>query len=211
MLRCHGDLVLNAPTPFLAQGSSMSSTWESRGSSCIWSNAGLVFERLRVRIPAGAAGEFSSPELTLCADSYSVSVLPPCLLSLSDVTDPSHSAKSAGGRLHLNTHTPLIKQVGMSWPCCPGIVWENITEENEQFLRDHSATVISAHWAIVEVELVGASWSPLRTTRRADGEWIIESPPPPNPLKRGKKNPPSSKWDNCVLCFHLNLRLLMIL
>ena len=37
---------------------------------------GLVIERLRVRIPAGAAGEFSSPELTLCADSYLVSVPP---------------------------------------------------------------------------------------------------------------------------------------
>ena len=30
-------------------------------------SAGLVIERLRVRIPAGAVGEFSSPELTLCA------------------------------------------------------------------------------------------------------------------------------------------------
>ena len=33
-------------------------------------------ERLRVRIPAEAAGEFSSPELTLCAESYSVTVPP---------------------------------------------------------------------------------------------------------------------------------------
>ena len=40
--------------------------------------AGLLIERLQVRIPAGAAGEFSSPELTLCADSHSVSVPPPC-------------------------------------------------------------------------------------------------------------------------------------
>ena len=39
-------------------------------------SAGLVIERLRDRIPAGAAGEFSSPEKTLCADSYSVSVPP---------------------------------------------------------------------------------------------------------------------------------------
>ena len=31
-----------------------------------------MIETLRVRIPAGAAGEFSSAELTLCADSYSV-------------------------------------------------------------------------------------------------------------------------------------------
>ena len=40
--------------------------------------AGLMIERLQVQIPAGAAGEFSSPESTLCADSYSVSVPPPC-------------------------------------------------------------------------------------------------------------------------------------
>ena len=32
---------------------------------------------LRVPFPAGAVGEFSSPELTFCADSYSVSVPPP--------------------------------------------------------------------------------------------------------------------------------------
>ena len=34
----------------------------------------LVIERLRGRVPVGAAGEFSSPELTLCADCFSVSV-----------------------------------------------------------------------------------------------------------------------------------------
>ena len=39
-------------------------------------SAGLVIERFRVRIPARTAGEFSSPGLTLCADSYSVSVPP---------------------------------------------------------------------------------------------------------------------------------------
>ena len=38
-------------------------------------SAGLVIERLRVRIPAEAAGECSSPELT------SVSVPPPCYRS----------------------------------------------------------------------------------------------------------------------------------
>ena len=41
------------------------------------SSAGLEIERLRVRILVEAAGEFSSPELTFCADSYSVSVSPP--------------------------------------------------------------------------------------------------------------------------------------
>ena len=38
-------------------------------------------ERLRVRIPAEAAGEFSSPESTLYAESYSVSVPSPCYRS----------------------------------------------------------------------------------------------------------------------------------
>ena len=42
------------------------------GMTC-WQNAGLVIERLRVRIPAGAMGIFS-PELSLYADSYSLSV-----------------------------------------------------------------------------------------------------------------------------------------
>ena len=39
-------------------------------------SAGLVIKRLQGQISAGAVGEFSSPELTLCADSYSVSVRP---------------------------------------------------------------------------------------------------------------------------------------
>ena len=41
-------------------------------------SAGLVIDRLRVRVPAGAAGECSFQMSTLCADSYSVSVPPPC-------------------------------------------------------------------------------------------------------------------------------------
>ena len=43
-----------------------------------WYGAGLMIKSLRVQIPAGAVKEFSSPELTLCAESYSVSV-PPCV------------------------------------------------------------------------------------------------------------------------------------
>ena len=57
-----------------------------------------MIERLRVQIPAEAAGEFSSPELILCTDSYSVSV-PLLVLPQWQVKDPGHSAKSAGGRL----------------------------------------------------------------------------------------------------------------
>ena len=52
--------------------------------------------------PGRSGGKvFSSPESTLCVDSYSVSVPPP-VLPQRHVKDPGHSAKSAGGRLHLN-------------------------------------------------------------------------------------------------------------
>ena len=60
-------------------------------------------------IPAGAAGEFSSPELILYADSCSVFVPNPVLPQWY-IKDPGHSAKSAGGRLHLNTRTSMTQQ-----------------------------------------------------------------------------------------------------
>ena len=64
-------------------------------------------ERLRVRIPAGAAGEFSSPGSTVHANSY-FSTHSTLVLPQERVKDPGHSAKSAGGRLQLNTHTPYL-------------------------------------------------------------------------------------------------------
>ena len=66
----------------------------------------FVGERSPLRFPAEAAGKFSSSELTLCTDSYSVSVKP---LPQWRVKDPGHSAKSTGGRLHLNTHTAMTQ------------------------------------------------------------------------------------------------------
>ena len=62
-----------------------------------------MIERLRVRIPAEAAGEFSSPEIILFADSY-------WMLTQWHVKDPGHSAKRASGRLHVDTHTPLTQR-----------------------------------------------------------------------------------------------------
>ena len=66
-----------------------------------------MIERSRVRIPARTTGEFSSPGSTFCADSYfgirSTPVLPQ-----QHVKNPGHSAKSAGGRLQLNMHTPYV-------------------------------------------------------------------------------------------------------
>ena len=66
-----------------------------------------MIERSRVQIPAGAAGEFSSPGSTFCADSYFGICSTPVLLQ-EHIKDPGHSAKSTSGRLQLNTHTPYI-------------------------------------------------------------------------------------------------------
>ena len=66
-----------------------------------------MIERSRVRVPAGAAGEFSSPGSAFCAGSYfgirSTHVLPQ-----QHVKDPDHAAKSAGGRLQLNRYAPYV-------------------------------------------------------------------------------------------------------
>ena len=73
----------------------------------IWHSAGLMIERLRVRIPARAAGKFSLPVGFLCWLLFGVRSTP--VLPQWHVKDPGHSAKSAGGRLHLKTyrHTRL--------------------------------------------------------------------------------------------------------
>ena len=58
-------------------------------------------------------GEFSSQELTLFADAYSVSVHPHPphpLLPQWHVKDPGHSAKSANDRLHVYMHKPLTQR-----------------------------------------------------------------------------------------------------
>ena len=52
-------------------------------------------ERSRVRIPAGAAGECSSPGSTFCADSYFGIRSTPVL--------PQQHVKDPGGRSQLNT------------------------------------------------------------------------------------------------------------
>ena len=72
--------------------------------SLFWQSAGLIIKRLWGWILAGAAGEFSSPELNFCADSRCP--FHPVLLQWHK-KDPGHFAKSAGGRFHLNTHAPL--------------------------------------------------------------------------------------------------------
>ena len=104
-------------------------------------------------IPAGAAGEFSSPELSLCADSYSVSVPLLCLF---------HSCVTAVARKRPRSFcqkcrwrvTPkqAYNEVGVGWLCHrPSIVWELIKKRaHTQLVREHSATAVSARWATVD-------------------------------------------------------------
>ena len=65
---------------------------------------------------------------------------------------PGHSAKSTGGRLHLNKHTPLTWW-SQSWLTMPlsrhsmGTIQETA---HTQLIRKHWVTVISACWATVD-------------------------------------------------------------
>ena len=66
------------------------------------------------------------------------------------VKDPGHSAKIAGGRLHLNTHTPLTQQSqsGLTLPLSghsTGTYLE--ARAHTQVFREQSVTVVSARWA----------------------------------------------------------------
>ena len=65
-------------------------------------------ERLQVRVLAGVTGELSFPELTFCVDSHLMSI-PPYITAVAHKT-PSHSAKSADGRLRLNAYLPLTQR-----------------------------------------------------------------------------------------------------
>ena len=67
-----------------------------------------MIERSRVRIPAGTAGEFSSPGSTFSADSYFGYPFHPRVTAVARKKIPVILQKSAGGRLQLNTHTPYV-------------------------------------------------------------------------------------------------------
>ena len=78
-----------------------------RSGQLSWYSAGLVINRFQAWVP-GAVGEFSSPELSFYTDSFGVYSTP--VLVQWHVKDPGHCAKSAGGRLHLNTYMPLTQR-----------------------------------------------------------------------------------------------------
>ena len=121
----------------------------------------LIEHRTRDRKVASSNPGRSGGESFLLHSWLSVLTLVGCpfhpVLRHWHVKDPGHSAQSAGGRLYLNTHTPLTihpwpNEVEVGWLCrCPGIAWEAIRKRaHTQLVREHSATVISACWATVD-------------------------------------------------------------
>ena len=72
----------------------------------------LMIERLQVWILAEVVGDLSSLELSVCW--LLLGVCSTSVLLQWHVKDPGHSAKSAGGRLHLNMYT-LLTQWSRSW------------------------------------------------------------------------------------------------
>ena len=112
-----------------------------------------MIERLRVRIPAGAAGKFYSPELALRADFYSMSVSTPLTLQW-HVNDPGHSAIGADGRLHLNTHTPLTQRgrSGLTMPLfrhSVGTYQETNSHATHQGTLGHSRLSLLSHCGLI--------------------------------------------------------------
>ena len=68
------------------------------------------------------------------------------------VEDPGHSAKSTGGRLHLNTHTPLTQRSrsGLTVLSRHSVRSYQGKRAPPELVRKHQATVISARWAIAK-------------------------------------------------------------
>ena len=86
------------------------------------------------------------------------------------IKDPGHSAKSAGGRLHLNTHTPLTHQ-SWSWLTMPlsrhsaRAYQEMSTHATHQETLGHSRLSSLSHCGLIlahRVKLVCASKSSLK-------------------------------------------------
>ena len=100
--------------------------------------------------PGRGGGEFSTLELTLCADSYSVSRSTPVLPQW-HVKAPGHSAKSAGGRLDLNMHTPLTNRSrsGLTMPLtrqCGNLSGNELTCNSPGNTRSQSSQLSEPLW-----------------------------------------------------------------
>ena len=110
------------------------------------------------------------------------------------VKDPSHSAKSAGGRLHPNTHTPLTQQSqsGLTMPLSRhsvGTYPEISSHATCQGTFGHSH--LSPLWtdagikSVISVcKLISTSKKKKKKSRRVINGWTLSQ----NPRKRGKSH-----------------------
>ena len=103
----------------------------------------------KAHLLTGTAGEFSSPVNFVCCLLFGVLSTPV------HVKDPGHSAKSAGSRLHLNTHTPMTERSrsGLTMPLsrhCVGTYQERSSHTACQGILDHSR--------LSSLSLCGRSW-----------------------------------------------------
>ena len=85
----------------------------------------------------------------MCADSYSVSLPPLCYADA--CKRPSHFAKSAGGRLHLNMHTPFTHQSwsGLTMPLsrqCGDLSGNKLTCNSSGNTRPQSSQLAEPPW-----------------------------------------------------------------
>ena len=127
-----------------------------------WQSAILMIEGMWVWVPAGAVGEFSSPELTFCADSYSVSIQS-CITAVACKRSRSF-CQSAGGRLCLNTHTPLTQ-------------W---SQSRLTILSRHSVRIYQGKWAHTQLirkhltKVVLACWATVGWSWPKKGNWCTQ-------------------------------------
>ena len=170
-----------------------------------WWGAGLAIGRLRFRFPTGALGELSSPELTFCADSYSVSVPPPVIRQW-HVKDPGHSAKMYRWQVtgkHAYALEPMKSRPGLillsrhSTGICQG------KRAHTQLVRKRSSTVrvsLLNHGGLIpatRVELVGASSSPRKKKKKKRKERAHAGLPPDSSHARKKPPPPFGSKSSC--------------
>ena len=119
------------------------------------------------------------------------------------VKDPGHSAKSARGRLHLNTHTPLTQRSrsGLTMPLSRhsvGIYPETSTRDLSGNIWPQSSQLAEPLWTNPELgsgisvrELISTSNKKQKKKRRQKNEWSNILPkssqgskkPPPPPRK----------------------------
>ena len=123
------------------------------------------------------------------------------------VKDPGHSAKSAGGRLHLCTHAPLTQQsrIGLAMLLSRdnvGTYTENeLTRNLSGNIRPWSSQLAEPHWTgpgiksgISVRELI----STLKKKKGAGWEWMVEHSSK-DPCKRGKRHHQQPVHHECCI------------